>query len=327
MQHQASYTYLSPVEWDKRIDALNCLAGSCALCPRRCAVNRMDGERGYCGAPGEPVVSSVFPHHGEEPSISGRGGSGTVFFTYCTLKCIFCQNFQLSHEAEGSPCSVSQLAEKMLNLQAMGCHNVNLVTATHFLPWVIRALREACLRGLTIPVVYNCGGYELVPVLSLLSGIVDIYLPDMKYGDNGPAKRYSKAPDYVEINRKAVREMFRQVGPLRLDESGIAYRGLCIRHLVLPNREAGTHELFSYLTSTYDPQDLYVSLMAQYRPLHKAATFPEIDCMITREEYKAVKKEFIEIGFCGFCQEPENMDDEFIIDFKKRKTAPLIGRH
>jgi putative pyruvate formate lyase activating enzyme len=327
MQHRASYTYLSPAEWDKRIEALDCLAGSCALCPWRCGVNRLKGERGYCGAPGEPVVSSVFPHHGEEPPISGRGGSGTVFFTYCTLKCMFCQNFQLSHEAEGGPCSVSQLAEKMLNLQRLGCHNVNLVTATHFLPWLVRALREACLRGLTIPVVYNCGGYELAPVLSLLRGIVDIYLPDMKYGGNGPAKRYSKAPDYVEINREAVREMFRQVGPLRLDESGVAERGLCIRHLVLPHREAGTHEIFNYLTSVYDPQDLYVSLMAQYRPLYNAATFPEIDCMITREEYEAVKREFIEIGFCGFCQELENINDGFVIDFTTRKTERLTGRH
>src|SRR5271157_1850067 len=196
MPHKPSFLFLSPHEWDERIREADRIATSCGLCPRRCGVNRMKGEKGFCKAPGELVISSIFPHHGEEPPISGKGGSGTVFFTYCTLKCLFCQNFQLSHLAEGVPYTPSELAEKMLGLQNMGCHNINLVTPTHFLPWILKALKEASRNGLTVPIVYNCGGYELASVMSLLAGIVDIYLPDMKYGSTAEAKRYSSAPDY-----------------------------------------------------------------------------------------------------------------------------------
>jgi putative pyruvate formate lyase activating enzyme len=325
MSKHASYTYLSDKEWDDKIDALDHIASSCELCPRRCGVNRLVGETGFCGAPGQMVISSIFPHHGEEPPISGTGGSGTVFFTYCTLKCIFCQNYQISHMAEGKPYAPSELAEKMLSLQTMGCHNINLVTATHFLPWVARALKEAASRGLTIPVVYNCGGYELASVMALLSGVVDIYLPDMKYGDNAAAQQYSKAPDYVAVNREAIREMFRQVGPLRMDDNGIAFRGLCIRHLMLPDGEAGSADILNYLKSKFDPHDLYVSLMAQYRPLHRAATFPRINRPVTAQEYEPLRQEFIDAGFDGFYQEISKIDTGFVIDFTKRKSERLTG--
>jgi putative pyruvate formate lyase activating enzyme len=325
MVRQASYNYLTDKEWDAKIAELDRLASRCELCPRQCGVDRRKGERGFCGAPAGLVLSSVFPHHGEEPPISGRGGSGTVFFTYCTLKCVFCQNFQLSHLSEGAPCSPSELAERMLVLQKAGCHNINLVTPTHFLPWILRALKVAAGSGLTIPVVYNCGGYERVPVMALLAGIVDLYLPDMKYGDNAQAARYSRAPDYVEINRAAVREMFRQAGPLRMDAAGVAFRGLCIRHLVLPENAAGTGAIFDFLRTAFDPRDLYISLMAQYRPLYRAEDFPAINRTVTAEEYEPLKRKFIEAGFGGYYQELSRMDTSFVIDFKKRKSERLAG--
>jgi putative pyruvate formate lyase activating enzyme len=320
-----SSTYLSSLEWDEKIAALDATAASCALCPRTCNVNRRSGERGFCGAPDGLVISSIFPHHGEEPPISGTRGSGTVFFTYCTLQCCFCQNFQLSHGAEGRPYSPLELAKAMLDLQANGCHNINLVTATHFLPWIVRALREAVQGGLSVPIVYNCGGYESTSTIALLDGIVDIYLPDMKYGNNGPADRYSKAPDYVETNRSAIREMFRQVGPLRFNEHGTALRGLCIRHLVLPEKAAGAESIIDFLESTFDPHDIYISLMAQYRPLYNACGFPEINRTVSNEEYEPIKDKIIGAGFNGFFQELEKLDKGFIIDFKKRKNERLTG--
>jgi len=323
MTRHASYTYLTDREWDERTAALDRAASACELCPRRCAVDRLNGERGFCGAPGELVISSMFPHHGEEPPISGTGGSGTVFFTHCTLKCVFCQNYQLSHLSEGAPCSPSGLAERLLAFQVMGCHNVNLVTPTHFLPWILRALKEAARKGLTLPVVYNCGGYELASVMSLLEGIVDIYLPDMKYGSNARAQRFSGAPDYVEINRAAIREMFRQVGPLRQDGNGMAYRGLCIRHLVLPEGAAGTQEIIDFLKTAFDPADIFISLMAQYRPLYRAHEFPGINRSVTPEEYEPLRQKFVDAGFGGFYQNVSLMNDTFIIDFKKRKTERL----
>jgi putative pyruvate formate lyase activating enzyme len=320
-----SYTYLAEDEWDRRIAHLEGIARSCTLCPRSCNVDRIAGEKGFCGAPAGVVVSSIFPHHGEEPPLSGSGGSGTVFFTFCTLKCVFCQNYQLSHLGEGDALSVDDLAYKMVALQNKGCHNINLVTATHFLPWLLRALKTAARAGLSIPIVYNCGGYERPEVMALLSGIVDMYLPDMKYGSDGPAAVYSNARDYVAVNRAAIREMFRQVGPLRMDDSGIAYRGMCIRHLVLPDNRAGTREILDFLKSSFDPHDISISLMAQYKPLFKAAEFPEIARRVTFEEYEPLRTAFIENGFQGFYQEIERMDHRFVIDFKKRKSERLTG--
>ncbi len=320
-----SYTYLTDSDWAHRIDEFDRIAASCALCPRRCGVNRFGGERGFCGAPSELVISSIFPHHGEEPPLSGTGGSGTVFFTHCTLKCVFCQNYQISHEQEGRLFSVEELAQKLLGLQAKGCHNVNLVTATHFLPWVLRALRMAADSGLARPIVYNCGGYERVETIDLLKDVVDIWLPDMKYGCNDAAHLYSKAPDYVEINQAAVRRMFRQVGPLRCDEAGIARRGLCIRHLVLPNDQSGSREVLAFLKRTFDPQDIFTSLMAQYRPLYGADRHALIGTRADSGEYELIKREFVAAGFEGFYQDPEQLDTAFVIDFKTRKEDPLCG--
>lgn len=320
-----SYTYLSDEEWNNKIHHIDLIAKNCELCPRRCHVNRFEGEKGFCGAPGEMIISSIFPHHGEEPPISGQCGSGTVFFSYCTLKCCFCQNYQISHEFEGQTYTVDDLSAKMLHLQNIGCHNINLVTATHFLPWILRALRKACENGLVLPIVYNCGGYELSPTISLLSGIVDIYLPDMKYGIDSPATHYSAASDYIEINRTAIREMFRQVGPLRCSNSDIAYRGLLIRHLVLPDNQQSSEAVCSYLQSIFDPQDIFISLMAQYKPLYKASDFHELKTLLKEEHYSSIKAQFLEAGFQGFFQELEQMDNSFIINFKKRKEEPLLG--
>ena len=236
---------------------------------------------------------------------------------------MFCQNFQISQLGEGAAMPVEELEDKMLNLQRQGCHNINLVTATHFLPWIVRALKGAAQKGLTVPIVYNCGGYERAEVMALLANIVDIYLPDMKYGDADAARTYSSAPDYIAVNRAAVREMFRQVGPLRIDGSGIASRGLCIRHLVLPEGKAGTQAIFDYLLATYDPQDISISLMAQYRPLHHAAERPEINRTVTFDEYEPLRRKFIEAGFAGFYQELERLNEAFVIDFTKRKGERL----
>jgi putative pyruvate formate lyase activating enzyme len=321
----ASYTFLSEADWACRIDELDRIAASCGLCPRRCGVNRLTGERGFCGAPDGLVISSIFPHHGEEPPLSGTGGSGTVFFTHCTLKCVFCQNYQISHEQEGRPFPVEELAQKLLGLQEKGCHNINLVTATHFLPWVLRTMRIAAESGLSIPVVYNCGGYELEQTIDVLKDVVDIYLPDMKYGENESARRYSSAPDYVEINQAAVRRMFRQVGPLRCDNAGIAHRGLCIRHLVLPNDQSASREVLAFLKNTFDPLDIFISLMAQYRPLYGADRHALIGTRVDPSEYESIKQGFITAGFEGFYQEPERLDAAFVIDFKTRKEEPLTG--
>lgn len=285
----------------------------------------MQSRSGFCGAPDQLVISSIFPHFGEEPPISGTRGSGTVFFSHCTLKCCYCQNYQISHEHKGDLYTVSELADEFLNLEKKGCHNINLVTATHFLPWVISALKEAAFKGLQIPIVYNCGGYETEEIISILNGIVDIYLPDMKYGNNESAECYSRASDYVEVNQKAVRAMFRQVGVLKTDSSGIAYRGMCIRHLVLPNNKSSSIQILQFLKSVFDPQDISLSLMAQYKPLYMADRFAEINRTISIEEYKPIRDLFSNEGFYVYFQDISEMDNEFVIDFTKRKNEALTG--
>jgi len=320
-----SYLHLSSQDWDKRITTLDTLARSCRLCPRQCGIDRFSGEKGFCKAPDIPVISSIFPHHGEEPPLSGTGGSGTVFFSHCTLGCLFCQNFQISHEFEGRRYRIEELADAMVKLQDDGCHNINLVTATHFLPWIVRALKAAVAKGLSIPIVYNCGGYELASVMTLLKDMVDIFLPDMKYGNDEHAKKYSNAGDYVAVNQATVREMYRQVGPLRLDSEGIYYRGLCVRHLVLPHGLANSEKILEYLKRTFDPHDISISLMAQYRPLYKASAFPELCDPIEADDYETIKQAFQTADFGGYYQDLSDLDRAFIINFKERRNEPLTG--
>jgi putative pyruvate formate lyase activating enzyme len=246
-----------------------------------------------------------------------------VFFSHCSLRCCFCQNYQISQEGEGEPYDMERFAAKLLQLQEKRVHNINLVTATHFLPWVLQCIRLAAEKGLRIPIVWNSSGYESVKPLALLNGIVDVFLPDMKYGSNDSAKRYCDAPDYVEVNRSAVREMFRQVGPLKCDRNGIAYRGLCIRHLVLPQGRANTHEILLFIGRMFDPSDITMSFMAQYRPMYKASGFEELCRGITQEEYEDVRKECEKAGVNAFFQEQDKLDDRFCIDFTKRKEEEL----
>jgi putative pyruvate formate lyase activating enzyme len=318
-------TLLTKDEWSAKIAQADAYAASCCLCPRNCGVNRLTGERGFCNAPHGLVISSAFAHHGEEPPLSGTNGSGTIFFSHCTLGCAFCQNWQISHSGEGKAWTPRELANRMLELQNEGCHNVNLVTASHFLPWILRALEIAFRDGLSIPIVYNSSGYESTDVITLLSGVVDIWLPDMKYGTNEPALSYSQAADYVEVNQKAIRAMFRQVGSLKTTSDDIATRGLCIRHLVLPGGLAGSLTILDFLLNTFDPADIFVSLMAQYRPLHKALNDSLLNRRVLPEEYETVKKQFLDAGFAGFFQEYELLDTGFVIDFSKRKTERLTG--
>ena len=301
----------------KRADLLWKLFSSCRLCPWQCAVDRACGQLGRCRAPAEIAVAKALAHFGEEPVLSGTRGAGTIFFSHCHLACCFCQNYQISQEGLGELLSVEALAQKMLSLQETGCHNISLVSPTHFLPHIVAALCIAAAEGLSLPLVYNSNGYESVETLQLLSGIVDIYLPDAKYGNDTLAKKYSQAKDYASINMAALREMFSQVGPLVLDEHGIAVRGLIIRHLVLPENTAGTEEVLKGIKS-FLGTDVHISLMCQYLPVHKAGMHPEIDRRTTAAEYDHAVESLTALGFeNGWVQEHEEIDGEFLPDFEK----------
>jgi putative pyruvate formate lyase activating enzyme len=271
-----------------RLKAAYDLLKSCRVCPRRCGVNRLRGETGFCEMGAHPVISSDNLHFGEEPPISGNRGSGTIFLTGCVLRCRFCQNYPISQLGNGNRVSIPDLADKMLGLQRAGAHNINFVTPTHFTPQIMAALLLAYRGGLTLPLVYNCGGYESVETLRLLDGIVDIYMPDMKYSRGEPADRYSSAPDYPRINRCALKEMHRQVGDLVLDRQGIAGKGLLIRHLVLPQDNSGTRDVMDFIAREISPKT-YVSLMSQYFPAYEAFGLPPLHRRITGEEYRRAK--------------------------------------
>jgi len=272
-------------ELEKRIKEGYRLLKECRLCPRECGVNREKGERGFCKAGIELTVSSFHAHFGEEPPISGYRGSGTIFLTHCNLRCVFCQNYPISHLGNGNQISSSELSQMMLNLQKKGCHNINLVTPTHFTPQILSGLLLAIQGGLNIPLVYNCSGYEKIETLRLLEGVIDIYMPDIKYGGRQEGAEYSSAPDYFEMAKKAIKEMYRQVGDLELDEKGIAQRGLLVRHLVLPNGLARTEKIFGFLAKEIS-SSTYVSIMSQYFPAHKAQEFKELNRGITGKEYE-----------------------------------------
>ena len=257
----------------------------CHLCPRRCGVNRQKGEKGFCRAPVRPVVFGYHPHFGEEMALVGQNGSGTIFFSNCNLRCVFCQNWPISHEGRGKEVRDQDLAEMMIKLQKMGCHNINLVTPTHVMPNILNATRMALKKGLRLPLVYNTSGYERLEILKILDGIVDIYMPDMKYMDADRAAKYSAgASDYPEVTKKAIIEMNRQVGQLQIDQQGIVLRGLMIRHLVMPNRVAGTEKFVKWVVENL-PKSTYVNIMAQYRVEYKAFDYPEIARGITVQEF------------------------------------------
>ncbi|MFC1925577.1 radical SAM protein [Chloroflexota bacterium] len=268
-----------------RIERAREFLEDCQLCPRRCHVNRLAGKVGECGAGARASVSSYGPHFGEEAPLVGNSGSGTIFFTNCNLKCVFCQNYSISQLGEGREVTREELAGMMLSLQARGCHNINLVSPTHLVPQILEALELAVAGGLAIPLVYNCGGYESVETLKLLDGVVDIYMPDMKYADDRTAREYSGIEYYPATNRAAIKEMHRQVNDLQINEQGIATRGLLVRHLVLPHRLAGTAQVLHFLAEEIS-RNTYLNVMAQYRPCYNASHFPSIDMPITGEEFQ-----------------------------------------
>lgn len=268
---------------NERVERLFKILESCKLCARKCRVNRLEGEKGYCKSGKDMVVSSYGPHLGEEPELVGSHGSGTIFLTNCNLLCIYCQNYEISHQGEGKIRDEVEAADYMLKLQKAGCHNINPVTPTHFTPQLVKAISIAAGRGLSLPIVWNCSGYENVETVRLLDGIVDIYMPDIKYGNGETAKKYSNAPDYFEICREAVKEMHRQVGDLKVDDRGIACRGLIIRHLVLPDSLAGSEEILEFVAGL--SRDTYVNIMNQYRPCGEAHKYRELNRRPTSVEY------------------------------------------
>ena len=276
---------VSSDELNKRIESAYALLESCRVCPRECGVNRLKNDKlGFCRSGLNPVVSSASPHHGEEPPLSGTRGSGTIFFTNCNLKCVYCQNYPISQMGNGVERTPGELACQMLTLQEQGCHNINLVTPTHFAPQILKALGIAKERGFNLPIVYNTSGYDSVETLRLFDGIVDIYLPDMRYSDDAAGMKYSIAPQYPEVNRAAVREMYRQVGNLEVGADGIAKRGLIVRHLILPHGLSGTESVMKFLSEEIS-RDVYISLMSQYFPAYKANEFRELGRRITADEY------------------------------------------
>lgn len=266
------------------VQKANDMLESCTVCPRDCGVDRTQDEKGFCEAGYLPEVSSYAPHFGEESPLVGRQGSGTIFLTHCNLGCLFCQNYSISHAGEGRKISIQKLAKVMVELQRLGCHNINFVSPTHFVPQILLSLLQAIEMGLDIPLVYNTGGYDSVETLRLLDGVFDIYMPDIKYSKREISEKYSQAPDYPLIAKQAIKEMFRQVGDLQIDEQGIALCGLLVRHLVLPAGLAGTRDAMRFLATELS-QNTYVNIMDQYYPCGNIPLDSPLRRRITSEEY------------------------------------------
>jgi len=305
-------------ELKRRAAALEARLAACDICPRNCGVNRLTGETGFCHSGALPIVDTVCQHKGEEPPISGTKGSGTVFFGNCNMRCVYCQNHQISQnwrKEQSKAVTPAVLAEKLLYLQnELGCHNINFVSPSHFVPQILQTLLIAVPMGLKIPLVYNTGGYDSVETIQALDGIIDIYLPDLRYASDKIAKQFSQAPHYVENARQAIREMYRQVGNLQTDENDIAQRGLIVRHLILPEGLAGSAESLTWLAKDLSPE-VNVSLMAQYYPAHHAAKYAALAWGITEMEYLEAVDLLDELGIDnGWIQEmsaPENYRPDF----------------
>lgn len=294
MSYPAYLALYESGELKERIKKSFKILGRCSLCPRRCGVNRYLSKSGFCRSGRELLVYSSQVHLGEEPPISGTFGSGTIFFTNCNLRCVYCQNFPFSQLGQGELVTLEKLAEIMINLKKKGCHNINLVSSTHFLPQILESLNLAIAQGLDLPLVYNTNGYESLETLRLLEGIVDIYLPDLRYSQDEVAKKYSNVSDYWLVSQLAIKEMYRQVGNLQLQD-GIARRGLIVRHLVLPENLAGTSMVMDFLAQEIS-RELQVSLMRQYYPAFQAKFYPPLARPITDEEYEEAKQDLIEAG-------------------------------
>ena len=286
-------------QFEPRVSEARAHLSACDLCPRRCGVDRIRGERGVCRAGHQALLASYGPHFGEEPPLVGQHGSGTIFLAGCNLKCSFCQNYEISHGAQGREVSVQDMASAMANLAEIGCHNINFVTPTHFAPQILEAILVAAGQGLGIPIVYNCGGYESVEMLRLLEGAVDIYMPDFKFWRESSARRYLGAPDYPESARAAIREMHRQVGDLVVRD-GVAERGLLVRHLVMPGSLEETEQILRFLADEISPMT-FVNVMDQYRPCHRAGESPEIARRLTADEHKRALEIASMVGLARVC--------------------------
>jgi putative pyruvate formate lyase activating enzyme len=302
-------------EIKKKAVAARALLSSCSLCPRNCRVNRLKGEKGFCGQGLKAKVARALPHFGEEPPLSGSRGAGTVFFSGCALRCLYCQNFQISQEGIGEELAPEDLAGIFLNLQIQGCHNLDLVSPTPHLPFILSALEIAISQGFRLPIVYNTHGYLSETVLDLLEGIVDIFLPDMKYGEDKTAARLSQAEDYPYYNQTAIRQMFRQVGSLKIDEQGIGCRGLLVRHLILPEKSQNSLEVIKTLASI--SLEIPISLMAQYRPCFKSHEVSEINRPLNPGEYAEVVTFAEHLGFEEIYVQDLDSAENYFPDFSR----------
>ncbi len=273
-------------ELKKRGEELWATMKSCRLCPRQCGINRLDGNEGFCRGTSQLEISSYQPHFGEEKPLVGRGGSGTIFLTNCGLRCVFCINWQISQGGIGTPRGIDDMAKMMLDLQKMGCHNINLVTPTHYSPHILLAIDRAAGKGLRLPLVYNTCGWERPEILEKLDGVVDIYLPDFKFSDGKMAAKYTSSSEgFPDFTKAALLEMNRQVGVAKPADDGLVYRGLMIRHLVMPNGVSGAKKVIGWIAKNL-PKDTYLNIMSQYRPMYKAFDYPRIARRITRKEYR-----------------------------------------
>ncbi|QUH25597.1 radical SAM protein [Serpentinicella alkaliphila] len=293
--HIPSYiNLLKTGELERRVKILNNMLKDCILCPHNCHVNRLKDEKGYCRALKNAYTSGAERHFGEEPELVGKNGSGTIFFSYCNLRCVFCQNYEISHCGIGQEATPYELALSMLQLQKQGCHNINLVSPNHIIPQIVEAIFIAAQNGLCIPIIYNTNGYDSVDSIKLLSNIIDIYMPDIKFSNNKLGEKYLKVKEYYTITKEAIKEMYRQVGNLKT-YNNIAYRGLIIRHLVMPNHIDNTKEIMQFVAQELSP-DVYVNLMSQYYPVYRAKDYPMIDERLTQSQFRLAKESAKEVG-------------------------------
>ncbi|MBL4936471.1 radical SAM protein [Clostridium sp. YIM B02515] len=291
---------------------------SCKLCPRNCNVNRLEGKLGFCKSGAGVKVARVSLHHWEEPCLSGEAGSGTVFFSECNLKCVFCQNHCISHEGVGKEITIERLAEIFLEQQKRGANNINLVTPTHFVPQIIEAIKIAKNNRLTLPIVYNSNGYENIETIKALKGFIDIYLPDLKYYDDKYAVKYSHAPNYFNIVSKAIEEMYSQVGMPEFDDSGMMKKGVIIRHLMLPGLLFDSKKIMDYIHNTFD-NNVYISIMNQYTPVNNLSNYPEINKPLNQKHYESLIDYCLSLGIKNaFIQEEGTVSESFIPDFDLR---------
>ena len=324
---RGAYLDLTEKQLDERADAAYEIYRECRVCPNGCGVNRVEGQTGVCRQTDRLLVSAAVRHFGEEIPLTGINGVGNIFLTSCNLRCAYCQNFQISQDRLGVERSYADVADEMLRLQAFGVHFIGWVSPSHVVPGLLKSLAVARKKGLHLPIVYNTNAYDAVPTLKLLDGIVDIYLPDLKYADNAIAGKYSHANGYVDFSREAVLEMFRQVGPMTVDASGLAQRGLMVRHLVLPNNISGTWEVLCFVALELSKR-VPLSLMSQYRPVNKAPSIPELARRVTLEEYDKALHMAADLGFETLFVQDLNSEMHNLPDFTRTENPfPLDRPH